>query len=54
VSPQIDPLEGAGDRRRQRLDQIVVIGDKREDGTVVVCVRMNIEQARSSGEGASD
>ena len=50
VLAQVDPLRRRGDSREQRLDELVPRAHEREDGAVVVPVRVDVEQPPRPGK----
>ena len=50
MAPQIDALDCDGDRGDQRVGQLTVLPDEREDGPVVIGVRMHVEHRRVRGK----
>ena len=54
VRAQIDQLCGARDPGEQRLDQIALVGDDREDGAVMIGVGVDVEDAPALSERPAD
>ena len=54
VRAEVDPLARDRDPREQRVDELRVVADEREDGTVVVLVRVDVEQRRALAERTAD
>jgi hypothetical protein len=50
VAAQVDERDGPGDARDQRVDELAVVPDEREDRAVVVRVAVDVEQPGRRGE----
>lgn len=54
VASEVDPLTCTRDPREQRVDQLALVSDERENRTVVVDIRVDVEQLRVCGECVRD
>jgi ubiquinone/menaquinone biosynthesis C-methylase UbiE len=54
VAAQVDPLARHLDRRNDRLDELALLADDREDRAVVIRIGMHVEEARMQLEGSGD
>ena len=54
VSPQVDSLDRDADARDERVDELVLRPDEREDRAVVVGVGVDVEQTRVRAERVAD
>jgi hypothetical protein len=50
MATQVDSLASTGDSVEEGADEVRVVGDEREDGAIVVGVRVDIEDVRACGE----
>jgi hypothetical protein len=53
VTAQVDPLPGARDRREQRVHEVALLADEREDRTVVIDVGVDVQQLGALTESRS-
>ena len=54
VAPQVDACLRNGDRGEERVDHLGVVADERENGAVVVGIRVDVEQPGTCGELLSE
>ena len=54
VQAQVDPVPRAHDSGEQRVDELLVAADEREDRAVVVLVDVHVEQVGVRGQRGAD